>query len=155
MQTSVNLQPPFSYSIYPIIVIIVILAGIGIYLLLTRRKNPVVQEEMQIKEIEPKDLNHIKHKYIKRINIIEERLMKNKITVRAAYQGLSTIIRYFVYEVTNIKVQNCTLKDIEKLKMPVLSQLIQEYYAPEFAEKSIGNIKASLEKTRKVIEKWN
>ncbi len=155
MQTSVNLQDPFSYSIYPIIAIALVLIAISIYLFFTRKSNTVKKEVTQIKEIEPKNLNNIKNKYIKKIDAVEERLLKNKITVRVAYQSLSTIIRLFVYEVTNIKVQNYTLKDIEKLNMPVLLQLIQEYYAPEFAEKSLGNIKASLEKTRKVIEKWN
>ena len=39
--------------------------------------------------------------------------------------------------------------------MPFLTELIQEYYAPEFAKQSIGDIKQAIEKTRKVVEKWN
>ena len=39
--------------------------------------------------------------------------------------------------------------------MPILYELVEEYYVPEFSEKSIGNIKLSIEKTRKVIEKWS
>ncbi len=156
MQISVSLQSPYSYSIYPIIIIgiLVVISSLILYFYKIKEKEtPKTPEE--IKQFVPKNLNTLKSKYIKKINILEEKLLTNKINIRTAYQGLSSIIRYFVYEVTNIKVHNYTLKDIERLNMPVLSELIQEYYAPEFAERSLGNIKASLEKTRKVIEKWN
>lgn len=156
MQISISLQSPFSYSIIPIIIVAVLLIAVCVYLyIILREKKLEPIEDIKIKPVKPKSLNHTKHKYLKKIDVIEKKLEEKKITVRTAYQGLSLIIRYFVYEVTNIKVQNYTLKDIEKLRIPILSELIKEYYAPEFAEKSLGNIKASLEKTRKVIEKWN
>ena len=158
MQTSVKLQDPFSYSIYPVLIILVLLVLLTVYIIIKyRRKNKIPKniEETKIKEIDEKDINKIKEKYLKKLETVEEKLNSNKISVRHAYQMLSAIIRYFVFEVTNIKVQNYTLREIEKLKMPALTELIEEYYAPEFAEYSLGNIKASIEKTRKVIEKWN
>ena len=158
MQTSVKLQDPFSYSIYPVLIILVLLVLLTVYIIFKyRRKNNIPKniEETKIKEIDEKDIIKIKEKYLKKLQTVEEKLNSNKISVRHAYQMLSAIIRYFVFEVTNIKVQNYTLREIEKLKMPALTELIEEYYAPEFAEYSLGNIKASIEKTRKVIEKWN
>lgn len=158
MQTSVNLQDPFSYSIYPELIILILLVLLTISIIIYRKlKNrPIIEiENEEIKKLDEKDINRIKEKYLKRLDNIEEKLNSNKISVRHAYQMLSANIRYFVFEVTNIKVQNYTLREIEKLKMPILSELIEEYYTPEFAEYSVGNIKTSLEKTRKVIEKWN
>ena len=158
MQTSVKLQDPFSYSIYPVLIILVLLVLLTVYIIIKyRRKNKIPKniEETKIKEIDEKDIIKIKEKYLKKLQTVEEKLNSNKISVRHAYQMLSAIIRYFVFEVTNIKVQNYILREIEKLKMPALTELIEEYYAPEFAEYSLGNIKASIEKTRKVIEKWN
>lgn len=158
MQTSVKLQDPFSYSIYPVLIILVLLVLLTVYIIFKyRRKNNIPKniEETKIKEIDEKDIIKIKEKYLKKLQTVEEKLNSNKISVRHAYQMLSAIIRYFVFEVTNIKVQNYTLREIEKLKMPALTELIEEYYAPEFAEYSLGNIKASIEKTRKVIERWN
>lgn len=38
--------------------------------------------------------------------------------------------------------------------MPELYYLVAEYYAPEFARKSDGDVRASLEKTRSLIERW-
>lgn len=109
----------------------------------------------KVKEVKPVNKQKIKQKYIKKLNEVEQKILNNKITIRSAYQSTSFIIRCFVYEMTNIKVQNYTLNDISKLNMPILYELIQEYYVPEFSEQSIGNIKSSIEKTRKVIEKWN
>ena len=155
MLTSVNLQEPFSYSIYPIIILSILVIINMVYIIIIKIHKKNENKTIEIIETPPKNLNAIKQKYIKKINYIEQKLKEQKISVRTAYQGLSSVIRYFVYEVTNIKVQNCTLKDIEKLNFPILYELIQEYYAPEFAKMSYGNIQESLEKTRKVIEKWN
>lgn len=72
-----------------------------------------------------------------------------------AYQNLSKVIRNFVFEATHIKVQNYTLDDIRKLNMPILYELISEYYNPEFANISNGNFIYSIEKARGVVERWN
>ena len=133
MEVSVNLQEPFSYSIIPMIVIIILTFVIAIYIIV-KACNKVRKEKTNITKIKYEN---------------------NNISIREAYQKLSSTIRYFVYEVTNIKVQNYTLQDIKKLDMPILYELVEEYYVPEFSEKSIGNIKLSIEKTRKVIEKWS
>lgn len=156
MQTSVDLQAPFSYSIYPIIIVIALLILLTIYFFTRKNKyEKEINEIPEIKDVNLKDLKSIKEKYLKKLDEIDYNLNNNKISIRIAYQNLSIVIRFFVYEVTNIKVQHYTLKDIEKLNIPILYELIQEYYIPEFSKHSLGNIKFSLEKTRKVIEKWN
>jgi len=155
MQISVNLQSPFSYSIYPIIIILIIVIIYTIYLIIKANKKSTKEEVPTLEKVEIKDVNAIQKKYINKLNTIEADLDANKISVRKAYQELSTVIRHFVYEVTDIKVQYYTLREIKKLNMPILYELIQEYYIPEFSKYSIGNIKESIEKTRKVIQKWN
>lgn len=156
METTVKLQDLYAYSILPISIIAILVIAITIYILIDKikKKNEVVKIE-NVKIVEPKNINAIKNKYLKRLDNLRKKLELNKITIRVAYQGLSTLIRYFIYEVTDIKVQNYTLSEIETLNMPFLTELIQEYYAPEFAKQSIGDIKQSIEKTRKVVEKWN
>ena len=79
---------------------------------------------------------------------------QGKLDVRGAYQRMSRCIRGFVHAATGIRVQNYTLYDIERLNMPELYYLVAEYYAPEFARKSDGDVRASLEKTRSLIERW-
>ncbi len=157
MQISVKLQEPFSYSIYQMLIVFILVIIFTIYFICTKKKKNKENcvREIIIKQPDAKDINAIKLKYIKKIENLEEKINNNKISIRGAYQNLSVIIRFFVYEITNIKVQNYTLREIERLGIPALSELIKEYYAPEFAKHSLGNIKESIVKTRKVIEKWN
>ena len=152
MQLSVKLQELFSYSILPIIILIVILFLFSMYFLRKRNKK---KETPVIKEIDKIDINIIQEKYIIKLEELKKDLEKNKISIREAYQALSELVRYFVYEVTNIEVQNYTLKEIKKLNIPVLYNLIKEYYAPEFANISLGNVKESIERTKEVIKKWS
>lgn len=152
MQTSVKLQDPFSYSIYPIFIILAILIIYTIILFLKRKKKDNSKTILRKPVI---NLEKVKLKYIKKLQELEQKIDKNKISTRTAYQSTSIIIRHFVYEVTNIKVQNYTLAEIANLEMPELYELVKEYYIPEFAVQSLGDIKESIEKTRKVIEKWS
>ena len=156
METTVKLQELYAYSILPISIIAILVIAITIYILIDKikKKNEIVKIE-DVKIVEPKNIKSIQNKYLKRLDNLRKKLELNRITTRVAYQGLSTLIRYFIYEVTDIKVQNYTLSEIETLNMPFLTELIQEYYAPEFAKQSIGDIKQAIEKTRKVVEKWN
>lgn len=156
MQTSVKLQNPFSYSIYTIIllfIILIIVLGLYFYFY-KKKKNRILLETVEIKKLNEKNIESIKNEYIEKINIMSKKIDNKEINNRKAYQELSSIIRLFVYEVANLKVQNYTLRDIKNLNMPILYELVKEYYVPEFSKNSMGNIKASLEKTRGVIEKW-
>lgn len=154
MQTSVNLEPPFSYTMGYVIIVLLIILAITIWWYLNKNKKQLPLN-IEVREENKKNIKAIKIKYLKKLLALENKLDKNEIQIRKAYQNLSSIIRYFVHAVTGIKVQNCTLEDIKELNMPKLYDLIKEYYRPEFAEKSLGDIKASIEKTRKVIKKWN
>ena len=149
MQVQTDLSPMFSYSIIPILIIIVL--GIVIFIL---NKIKLHHKTKEIVIPDKIDINAIKRKYLFKINELINNLNSNQITSRKAYQSLSKLIRNFVYEATNIKVQNYTLSDIKKLKMPSLYKLVEEYYDPEFSQISKGNILSSIEKTRKEIEKW-
>ena len=73
---------------------------------------------------------------------------------RSAYQELSGLIRDFTHDVTGIKVQNYSLREIRRLGMPQLTALVQEYYEPEFARQSMADLRGSLFRTRKAIEQW-
>ena len=151
MQVTTELRPLFSYSFIPIIFLLILIAltiFINKYL-----KKKEIQEKLIIPN--PKDLLIIKRKYLAKINELLNNFHNKKITNRKAYQELSSLIRNFIYEATNIKVQNYTLKEISLLNMPILYQLVSEYYDPEFSKISKGNIIISIDKTRMVIEKWN
>lgn len=160
MQTSIHeniemeLRGLFHYSIIPIIVLTLILIIFMILFIFLMKKNkkkggPVVVEPNS------KDKNQIKLAYLKKLNELSLNVQKNSINNRMAYQTLSKLIRNFIYEMTSIRVQNYTLTDIKKINMPILYELVKEYYEPEFSKNTKGNIIHSIEKARKVIESWN
>ena len=158
MKTSITLQEPFSYSILPIIVVGALAAVYGLYLIVSivqKSHKKKTANQVRKKPISAADIRTIKIKYLTELENIKQALWKEQITTRDAYQKMSLCIRHFVYEVTGIQVQNCTLQDIRQLHMPGLEALITEYYAPEFATISIGDSAAALERTKRVIELWN
>lgn len=155
---SFELQKPMSYAVWPMVVLGVIVFCIILYFLLPRiirslRNKPKKAPTPHIRTYQ--DVLAIKGKYISELNALESNVLGQKITIRGAYQKMSTLIRRFVYEMTGIKVQNYTLEDIRKLNMPMLEQLIGEYLAPEFAKRTESNVMASLAKTKWVVERWN
>ena len=152
MQVASDLRPMFSYSLWPIIICIIIIIVLIILIKLKAFKRKKKELPIIVKKA---NIYEIKNKYLKLIDNLEEDVNNNKINNRLAYQKLSSLIRNYIYEATGLKVQNYTLKDIEAINMPVLYELVSEYYDPEFSVISKGNILNSITKTRKVIEKWN
>ena len=153
MQTSINLQEPFTYSIIPLLFSICVVIAMTWYLMYTKNTNKKIKEENPEKNI--KNIPVIKGKYLNQLDSIEYRYTSNMIDLRTAYQLISESIRLFVFEVTDITTQNYSLKEIKKLDIPVLYELIEEYYEPEFAMKSIGDFSNSINKARRVIKQWN
>ncbi len=145
------LRPMFSYSLLPIIILII---GIGTLLFFLLKSKKEKEKTPIIIKPPTKNLFEIKNRYLAVINILENDIKNNKITKRKAYQRLSIIIRNFTYEVTQIKVQNYSLQEIKKLGITTLSLLVEEYYHPEFAKESMAEINNSINKTREVINKW-
>lgn len=155
MQIDTSLQEPFSYSIYPILFFLgLLLLPILVSFLKKYIKIPKKQQSVYNYYV-TKDIYTIKYEYLNKLNMLESELDGGMITSRKAYQELSMTIRLFVYELTGVEVQSYTLKEIKKLNIPVLYELIKEYYDPEFSKLSKGNIKLSIDKTRGVIQRWN
>lgn len=159
MQTSVNLQGLYHYSYIPLISCGIIMTILIVFMIVKREKNNNIlintNDNKQLKEKNTKNIPAIKQKYVKQLEYIEYEFKNNKISLRKAYQKISETIRLFVFEVTDIKTQNYSLNEIKKLNMPVLYDLIKEYYEPEFSFKPIGDFESSITKARSVIEKWN
>ena len=68
---------------------------------------------------------------------------------------MSKVVREFVYKATGTEVDKFTLAEISRTEYKGLATLIGEYYQPEFDQISEGDVKASLEKTRRLVAEWN
>ncbi len=157
MQTSINLQEPFVYSVIPLIIVLCLVIIITYYLIHSRKvkENNKVNKIEVIPEKNIKNKPVIKNKYLNQLDSIEYRYNSEIIELRKAYQLISENIRLFVFEMTDITTQNYSLGEIKKLNIPNLYELIEEYYEPEFASKSIGDFESSINKARRVINEWN
>lgn len=158
MQTTINLQEPFTYSFIPLIIIFLLIIGFTIYIIISKKAKDNVKGKMEEVKVIPernnKNIPVIKNKYLQQLNDIEDRYTNKKIELRKAYQLISESIRLFVFEVTDITTQNYSLTEIKKINIPVLYELIEEYYEPEFACKTIGDFNSSINKARRVINEW-
>lgn len=159
MQTSVNLQDPFAYSIIPLIITLCITVAITCYLIYSRNKKEKIKAiDYEIKEIPEKNIKNIpviKNKYLNQLDSIEYKYNHQMIELREAYLLTSETIRLFVFEITDITTQNYSLSEIKKLNIPNLYELIKEYYEPEFASKSVGDFNNSINKARRIVNEWN
>ncbi len=150
MQVATELSNMFSYSFLLIIIVILAL----ICCVFVKLKDKSVAPQINEPDISKKDIKEIINAYLIKIDNLVKYIQKEEISNRDAYQKLSLLVRHFVFEVTNIKVQNYSLREIEKLNMPSLYELIKEFYHPEFAVLSQGEILKSIAKTKGVIASW-
>lgn len=159
MDITVKLQNPFSYALWPIILLGVIVLGIIVTLMILKlnikpKKKPAPKNE-QPKKVQTVDVNRIRMFYLMQLDELEKAFRNEKLSIREAYQNMSRIVRQFVQERTGIQADSYTLNDIKKLNIPKLEALISEFYSPEFSVKSQGDVFAALEKSRRIIEEWN
>lgn len=159
MQTSIDLQKLYNYSIWPLLLFLLIFIIMSFVLLFKLLKNnKKVEKKPIIKEIPEKNIKNIqaiKNKYINKLNEIESRYKTGKIDLRKAYQQISEEVRFFVFEVTDITTQNFSLSEIKEANIPGLYELIEEYYEPEFASKSVGDFDDAINKARRIVSEWN
>ncbi len=141
------LKPMFSYSLLPLFVLLGGIILLLLSLILKKKTKKQVVRTTLPKEIETKI-------WIHDLEELKQQVIENKISNRQAYQKLSKLLRSFTEEKTKKKLSNYSLTEIKKLKIPKISELIEEYYVPEFAKQEEKNILKSIEKTKKVIEEW-
>ena len=159
MQTTINLQIPYNYSIIPLILVICFALIETFYFIYTKKsKQKLKVQESKVQVISEKNIKNIpviKEKYLEQLDSIKYKYDNKIIDLRKAYQLISEAVRLFVFEITDITTQNYSLMEIKKLNIPNLYELIEEYYEPEFASKSVGDFENSINKARGVVRKWN
>ena len=161
MQISVELQNPFIYSLLltigliALVVLPLIIAGI--IWLIKHKPQKRVKKVKPPKPVKPKPINVelVKRDYLNKIDAIRVKYNEGKIDTRATYLELSSVVRNFVHEVTNIDTQNFSLYELKALNMDELSQLIEQFYRPEFSyEDTTSDINVAFVDARTVVSKW-
>ena len=109
MPTTINLRRPFDFSVTPIAIVGGIFAALTVIVLLMvlyslikdmEKKEKVVEVvEQQAVFVKP-DLAKLKAVYIAKLNEIEEKYNQDKTRIRPAYEGMSKVVREFVFKAT-------------------------------------------------------
>lgn len=161
MPTTVELQKMFRYSATPIVLtalalllVTLILIALILWKIIKNKRAGRKNTIKSILWIKP-DMEKLKQEYLAKLLKIEMAFDTDTTKIRPAYESMSKLIRDFVYKATGIDVPKYTLSEIRKTDLEDLADLIEEYYEPEFDKISAGDVKASIENTRRVISKWN
>jgi len=157
---SVDLQDPFSYKLLPIIILVCVIVAAIIALIvieyINRKKRGVkkVKEEKPV-VFKPKNKQELQREYLAKIDHVEAQYKSGNMDVRTAHQELSAIVRMFVHELTGINAQNFSLMELKAHGIVKVSDLIEEFYAPEFALRAEKDTMNSIRDARTVILTWS
>ena len=116
-----------------------------------KEKAQVVQEKVFVKP----DMTKLKAEYLALLDGIEAKFNEDTTAVRPAYEGMSRVVRDFVYRATGTEVDKFSLFEISQTEFGSLTELVGEYYQPEFDSISEGDVRASLAKSRRLVSEWN
>ncbi len=156
MNTKVQLQDMFSYSKLPIVIIgCLVVLYIVVRIAIVYIRKMIKNRARNARRPKVVNIPKAKEKYLKKLDVLRNKFENGEVDIRGAYQRMSVIIRDYIYAVTGRSVISFTLEDVKKAGMPALQALMEEYYNPEFAKHSEGDVIASIEKTKRAIETWN
>lgn len=164
MESIIELRKMFEYSLIPIYVVggllalvtLIIIIYIAVKLIkrsLAKRKKPevVVAEPTWTRP----DMTKLKAEYLAKIDEIEAEFNNDTTKIRSAYEKMSITVREFAYKATGVPTDKYTLEDIRATEYASLADLVEEYYSPEFDKISEGDVRQSLNNSRRLVEQWN
>ena len=158
MQTSVDLQDPFSYSFLPIVLVVAAAVILSVVLVaikfIQRRLNGQMKPKEKVKVFKARHPEVIRKDYLARIDKIEHDYTSGKTDVRITHQELSACVRLFVHEMTGINVHTFSLNELKAHGIDKLSGLIEQFYAPEFDLRTDKETMDSIRDAREVVTSW-
>ena len=152
----------FDFSQLPILITGAVLAAITIAIILMflysllkdyKRKPKEVIEEKPV-FVKP-DMSKLKADYLSLLDGIEAKFNEDPTKIRPAYEGMSRVVRDFVFRATGTEVDKFALYEICETEFSDLASLVGEYYQPEFDKISEGDVRDALQKSRRLVSEWN
>ncbi len=162
METTIKLRRLFDFSQLPILITGAVLAAITIAIILMflysllkdyKRKPKEVIEEKPV-FVKP-DMSKLKADYLSLLDGIEAKFNEDPTKIRPAYEGMSRVVRDFVFRATGTEVDKFALYEICQTEFSDLASLVGEYYQPEFDKISEGDVRDALQKSRRLVSEWN
>lgn len=97
----------------------------------------------------------LRERYLALIDEIEADQAAGRLTLRAAHQRLSTVVRAYVGEVTGRPTETMTLRQLRESDLPMLVAVVELVYPPEFGpgeDRPDDELPRALDRARAVVE---
>lgn len=149
--------PPVAYS--PLwaalaVAILLMLAAFYIVVPLLTRQPRVAEPEADLSWM-PVDVPALRGKYDVLISEVEAAHRGGELSIRAAHQRLSLLLRLFAYESTGIRAPHMTLAELREGSNTPLSDAVARLYPGEFEAVERGSVLDAAEVARRVVHTWS
>lgn len=150
--------PPVQYSPFWMVL------GIGIVLLvvafyvvvpLLTRSHRVEREPVDTSWMPQEPTETLRGKYIDLIGEVEAAHHRDEVSLRAAHQRLSLLLRFFAYESSGIRAPQMTLADLREAHATPLGDAVEQLYPGAFSEIERGSVIEAADMARRVVLSWN
>ena len=159
MPTTIQLQGKIAYGLLPLwILFFILISPLIIKVINKRRLKKKAKNATQVVEntepVIPVSVS-IRDSYVNKLETLRNEYKTGKRSDRDSFLLLSFYIRDFVLELTGIDITKKTLAEIRAHDLPEIIELIETYYAYEFAPDKTGDVDDAIDKTIQVIKTWS
>lgn len=162
MPTGNGLFPPVQYSpLWGMLALLVVLALAAFYVLvpyLTRSRETAAPEPEPDTSWLPIDATALRSKYEQLITDVEAAHNRGELSLRAAHQRLSLVLRLFAYETSGIRAPQMTLGELRELRdaraVP-LTAAVAKLYPGAFEAIERGSMVEAADVARRVVHSWS
>ncbi|WP_374945395.1 hypothetical protein [Agreia sp.] len=148
-----ELVPPIGYGygwlVIGILIVVLVIATILLILVVRARGRDASPQPMRTG-----GLAGVKAEYHERVSGIEAEYVAGRLSVRAAHQRLSAVVRGFGQAVSGIDAPMMTLTELQGTALPTVTAAVAEYYPASFESADRSEISSAVVQARQVIESW-
>ena len=156
METSVELQPLFTFSTWDIVAAIafvaIAVAALMIALHLKKKVQAPIAAVPQIVFHRPAP--SVRARYIAVFDSLSAQVDAGKIDTRECCEQVSENIRKFASEMTGIDLSSSTLDELEDSGMPSISETVAACYGGEFPRIPEKKAHEAIDKAKKAVNTW-
>ncbi|TLM86242.1 hypothetical protein FDW83_00270 [Pseudarthrobacter sp. NamE2] len=155
MQAELGFHGPFQYSpawLWAGVALLALVAGwYAAVLAATRRRRHLPGDR---RPVALTDLAALKAAYLERIDNAERSAAAGRLSLRAAHQEISLVLRSFIRDATGVDALRMTRQDLERHPLPAAAAAVGALYPGEFGPEPLPSASASAEVARKVVRAW-
>jgi hypothetical protein len=101
------------------------------------------------------DLPALKNAYLERLDDLEREAAAGRLSLRAAHQEISLLLRSFVRDVTGVDALRMTRQDLERHPLPAAAAVVGILYPAEFGMEPLPPVAVSAASARNAVSTWS